>query len=131
MYNYQQQLQIIAFHNQFHTAQDPTQLDQAAFTARPDYSCIRCYQPAQLEACRQEFETFWNWFTLNSSAQTYSRITTEVFDQYLFARTVLPHNNNDAYIDRILRSIRFQRPEDRDTLVTLINNVAQFTRNFT
>ena len=93
-----------------------------------DTSCLVCYpfpQPAQLT---NRFTTFWNWFRINSSAHTFSRITLETFNQFITDHSRRARLNT---LDRLLKSIRYQREETRGNLIPLIENCATYTRYFT
>ncbi|CAG8820261.1 6076_t:CDS:2, partial [Dentiscutata erythropus] len=60
-------------------------------------SCIICYPTSNNPS--DQFKAFWNWFIFISSAYQFSRITTEIFDQYI-------HNFNipiqTRIVDRLL-----------------------------
>ncbi|CAG8467135.1 2731_t:CDS:1, partial [Scutellospora calospora] len=48
-----------------------------------DTSCTFCYTPTSIDSCSNQFVFFWNWFSLNSSAFSFSHITIETFNLLL------------------------------------------------
>jgi hypothetical protein len=123
MFDWNQQQTLINFHDRLHLPDTPF---NHYFSNYLDSSCIICYPTPNNPS--DQFNAFWNWLTFISSAYQFSRITTEIFDQYI-------HNFNipvqTRIVDRLLSSIRFRQPEVRDTLVNQINNCTQHTQLFT
>ncbi|CAG8802735.1 20391_t:CDS:2, partial [Dentiscutata erythropus] len=123
MFDWNQQQTLINFHDRLHL---PDTSFNHYFSNYLDSSCIICYPTPNNPS--DQFNAFWNWFTFISSVYQFSRITTEIFDQYI-------HNFNipvqTRIVDRLLSSIRFRQPEVRDTLVNQINNCTQHTQLFT
>ena len=124
MFDWNQQRQLINFHDTFH--QDNNLPINPYFNNYLDSSCNICYPTPNYPS--DQFTVFWNWFTFISSAYQFSRVTTEIFDQFIQG-----FNNHiqTRVVDRLLNSIRYQNREDRDTLVNQINNCAYYTQLFT
>lgn len=123
MFDWNQQRLLINFHDRFHLPNTPLAPN---FINYLDSSCNICYPTPNNPS--DQFLAFWNWFTFISSAFQFSRITTEIFDQYI-QNFHLPIQLR--IVDRLLNSIRYREQEDRDTLVTQINNCTQYTQLFT
>lgn len=119
MFNWYQQQVVINTHDRFH--QDNTPFNPY-FANYLDSSCNICYPTPNYPS--DQFTAFWNWFTFISSAYQFSRVTIEIFDQYI-------RNFNSPeqtrIVDRLLSSIRYRQREDRNTLVNQIDNCAHHT----
>src|SRR6185295_762198 len=122
MFNWDQQRLLINIHDRYHRLDTPF---DPYFNNYLDSSCNICYPTPNYPS--DQFQVFWNWFTFISSANQFSRITTKIFDQYI---QTFHHPIHLHTVDRLLGSIRYQRPEDRDTLVNQIHNCAQYTHLF-
>lgn len=128
MYNWENQQLLIQLHEHFHQNRDLFNHHLFNFPTYIDHSCILCYPQPAFNTCTPQFQIFWNWFIINSTARRYSQKTTEFFDQLLRARTQRELLN---LIDRVLFSIRFRNREYRDTLSPLIQNCLDYTHRFT
>jgi Retrotransposon gag protein len=128
MYNWENQQQLIQLHGNFHQNRNLNNHRLFNFPTYIDHSCVICYPQPALDTCSPQFQTFWNWFILNSTARRYSAKTVEYFTRLLRGRNQRESLN---LIDRLLFSIRFRNREYRNTLVQLIQNCLHYTQQFT
>ena len=104
MFDWNQQRLLIDFHDRFHLPNTPLAPN---FVNYLDSSCTICYPIPNNPS--DQFLAFWNWFTFISSAFQFSRITTEIFDQYI-QNFHIP--TQFRFVDRLLNSIRYREQED-------------------
>jgi hypothetical protein len=78
-----------------------------------DYSCYWCYPPAPITRTPLTFQNFWNWFSREFQADTYSAQTTTafaLFEGLIFAPETEHRNQHlGETIVRIFISVRFRR----------------------
>jgi len=123
MFNWNQQRLLINIHDRYHQPDTPF---DPYFNNYLDSSCNICYPTPNYPS--DQFQVFWNWFTFISSANQFSRRTTEIFDDFIF---YFGYQVQTRVVDRLLSSIRYRQQEDRDTLVNQINNCVHYTQLFT
>src|SRR6185295_15236125 len=123
MFNWDQQRLLINIHDRYHRLDTPF---NPYFNNYLDSSCNICYHTPNYPF--DQFQVFWNWFTFISSANQFSRRTTEIFDDFIF---YFGYQVQTRVVDRLLSSIRYRQQEDRDILVNQINNCVHYTQLFT
>jgi hypothetical protein len=126
MFNWNNHLTLNNTHDNIHL-NTPVNTDPI-FYRYLDTSCIVCYPTPDRNLFPNSFLVFWNWFRTNSSAFSFSRITLDIFAQFLQARN---NRTRTETLDRLLQSFRYIQPETRDNLIPLILNCAQYTQQFT
>lgn len=128
MFNWNTQQNLINIHDYFHLNPVETLNLSPTFDLFLDSSCTFCYTPPLLENCTNQFIFFWNWFSLNNSATSFSRKTIETFNLLLNSNLQIVRT---TYLDLLFESIRFDNFEDRDLLLDLTLNCLDYTQGFT
>jgi hypothetical protein len=96
MFNWENQQYLINNHDNFYHNPNNNAVDY--FNHLRDTSCTICFLPPVHPYIPDRFRIFWNWFTNNSSALSYSRITCETLNLYLNTR-----RNRTETLDRLLQ----------------------------
>ena|SRR5215213_8643185 len=125
MFNWNNHLVLNNNHDNIHLN---TPVDNPIFYNNLDFSCILCYPTPDRNLFPNRFIVFWNWFRTNSSAFSFTRITLDIFNQFLQAPS---DRTRIVIIDQLLQTFRYNQPETRNNLVPLILNCAHYTQFFT
>ena len=125
MFNWNNHLALNNNHDNIHLN---TPVDNPIFYNNLDYSCLLCYPTPDRNLFPNRFIVFWNWFRTNSSAFSFTRITLDIFNQFLQAPS---DRTRIIIIDQLLQTLRYNQPETRNNLVPLILNCAHYTQFFT
>lgn len=126
MFNWNNHLALNNNHDNIHlnTPEDLVPI----FYNNLDYSCINCYPTPDYHLFSPSFISFWNWFSANSSAISFTQITLDTFNQFLQAPS---RRTQIIIIDQLLQTFRYNLPETRNNLIPLILNCAHYTQFFT
>ena len=102
MFNWNTQQILIQSHDNYYQNTEDTYLLATTFDLFADPSCTICYTPPGIEFCSDQFIFFWDWFSLNFSAYSFSLQTTELFDQFIYSYYL---SDRKTYLDQLLETI--------------------------